>query len=239
MSGRKIHFRQENSFSLPPWPLCRARPAWPTAPQPSSRTSGWRDAAASEPLSVCLSCPSACPSVRPFPGSHPAPPTGVPPGCLRRPSEGLGARPAGIPPPPPGTARTGGGIPYTRGSAGRGPPRSGLPRGRVPAMGAQPGRGIPGGSGQRRQRSRLRSSPTQHGGSRSPRRCPTFLGLPPRCRCRGCRGCRCRSAVGRAAPAARSPRLCLWPRLHHPPYIAERAALVFTLAASPGLMSCY
>lgn len=145
MSGRKIHFRQENSFSLPPWPLCRARPAWPTAPQPSSRTSGWRDAAASEPLSVCLSCPSVCPPVRPFPGSHPAPPTGVPPGCLRRPSEGLGARPAGIPPPPPGTARTGGGDPLYPRLSREGSPTLGAPPGTGPRDGGSAGTGDPRG----------------------------------------------------------------------------------------------
>lgn len=145
VSGRKIHFRQENSFSLPPWPLCRARPAWPTAPQPSSRTSGWRDAAASEPLSVCLSCPSVCPSVRPFPGSHPASPTGVPPGCLRRPSEGLGARPAGIPPPPPGTARTGGGDPLYPRLSREGSPTLGAPPGTGPRDGGSAGTGDPRG----------------------------------------------------------------------------------------------
>lgn len=47
------------------------------------------------------------------------------------------------------------------------------------------------------------------------------------------------SPLRRESSSRRSPLLCFSLGLHHPPYIAERAALVFTLAASPGLMSCY
>lgn len=144
MSGRKIHFRQENSFSLPPWPLCRARPAWPTAPQPSSRTSGWRDAAASEPLSVCLSCPSVCPSVRPFPGSHPPPQRGSPPAASAARRRGSVPGQPASPRRPPVLPGPGGDPLYPRLSR-EGSPTLGAPPGTGPHNGGSAGTGDPRG----------------------------------------------------------------------------------------------
>lgn len=155
-----------------------------------------------------------------------------------------------------------------RDSAGRARPAltSGGSPGRVPpdvsegSGGARRGRGSPGARrlpGHRNFCGGCRGGhPSPRGGTAFPepspssRRhgrsrllsCPTYL--PAAAVPAGAKGLA--SPAVRAAPpppaessSLGSPLLCRSPGLHHPPFIAERAALVFTLAASPWLMSCY
>lgn len=92
-----------------------------------------------------------------------------------------------------------------------------------------------------------RSAPRHSEWRRPPVRASTYLppaaaegkgSAPSPQRCRPASDGRLLLRSGESS-SRRSLLLCSSLRLHHSPYIAERVGLVFTLAASPGLMSCY